>query len=162
MPRRAAQAAAAQPKDNKTKRPAPLNGPAKDPARGASNITSKIRSLLVGASVVVIVLGTFKMGMTLLDSATQPVAPETEMSSEPPAPAESVKPAPAPAMPSMTSPTPIGRQSFNAAAPAGPDSTSVSIQQPAAPPMDAPIAAADITGTIPQAGPGITTSPGAG
>ena len=35
---------------------------------GASTITSKIRSLLVGASVVVIVLGTFKMAMTLLDT----------------------------------------------------------------------------------------------
>src|SRR5205085_8332082 len=58
--------------------------------------------------------------------------------------------------------TPIGRQSFTAAAPAASDSTSVSIPQPAAPPMDAPIAAADITGTIPQAGPGIAASPGAG
>ncbi len=35
-------------------------------------MTSKIRSLLVGASVVVIVLGTFKMAMTLLDTGTTP------------------------------------------------------------------------------------------
>jgi localization factor PodJL len=159
--RRAAQAAAAQPKDNKAKRPAPLKDPANDTAKGSSNITSKIRSLLVGASVVVIVLGTFKMGMTLLDSATQPAAPETEMSSQP-APAESATPAPAPALPSMTSPTPIGRQSFNAAAPAASDSTSLSIPQPAAAPPDAPIAATDITGTIPQAEPVIAASPAPG
>ena len=37
-----------------------------------STITSKIRSLLVGASVVVIVLGTFKMAMTLLDTGSAP------------------------------------------------------------------------------------------
>ena len=82
--RRAAQAAAAQPaKDNKTKRAAPLKNAAGDPAKGSSTITSKIRSLLVGASVVVIVLGTFKMAMTLLDSGTPPSMPASEISSEP-------------------------------------------------------------------------------
>jgi localization factor PodJL len=161
--RRAAQAAAAQPKDNKAKRPA-LKDPANDAAKGPSNITSRIRSLLVGASVVVIVLGTFKMGMTLLDSATQPAAPETEMSSEPPAaaPAETVKPAPAPAMPSMTSPTPIGRQSFNAPAPGVSEGTSIPAPQAAAPPPAAPISSADITGTIPQAEPAVAAPPVAG
>ena len=66
-------------------------GPAKAPkAAGAgdkepSTITSKIRSLLVGASVVVIVLGTFKMAMTLLDSGgSAPQPPAVENSSEPP------------------------------------------------------------------------------
>ena len=44
------------------------DGDGKEP----SNITSKIRSLLVGASVVVIVLGTFKMAMTLLDTGSAP------------------------------------------------------------------------------------------
>jgi localization factor PodJL len=153
--RRAAQAAAAQPaKDNKTKRTAPLKDAAGNPAKGSSTITSKIRSLLVGASVVVIVLGTFKMAMTLLDSGTPPSMPESEISSEPPAalpPAESPKPAiPAPAMPSMTSPTPIGRQSLNAPLPIAPDSTASVVIPQAAPPA-APIAATDITGTIPQA-----------
>jgi localization factor PodJL len=153
--RRAAQAAAAQPaKNNKTKRAAPLKDPTGAAAKGSSTITSKIRSLLVGASVVVIVLGTFKMAMTLLDSATAPSMPESEISSEPPPaalpPAESAKPA-APAMPSMTSPTPIGRQSMNAPAPSAPESTaSVVIPQGPAP-VAAPIAATDITGTIPQA-----------
>ena len=42
-----------------------------DKADEPSTITSKIRSLLVGASVVVIVLGTFKMAMTLLDSGNR-------------------------------------------------------------------------------------------
>ena len=84
--RRAAQAAAAQPgKDNKTKRAAPLKDPTGVAAKGSSTITSKIRSLLVGASVVVIVLGTFKMAMTLLDGGTPPSMPESEISSEPPA-----------------------------------------------------------------------------
>ena len=159
--RRAAQAAAAQPgKDNKTKRAAPLKDPAGNLAKGSSTITSKIRSLLVGASVVVIVLGTFKMAMTLLDSGTAPSMPETEISSEPPAvappPTESAKPAmPAPAMPSMTSPTPIGRQSMNAPAPATSDSTASAVIPQAATPVAAPIAATDITGTIPQ----VSTNP---
>ncbi len=43
-----------------------------DKAKEPSTITSKIRSLLVGASVVVIVLGTFKMAMTLLDGGSTP------------------------------------------------------------------------------------------
>ena len=154
--RRAAQAAAAQPsKNNKTKHAAPLKDPAGVAAKGSSTITSKIRSLLVGASVVVIVLGTFKMAMTLLDSGTPPSMPESEISSEPPPaalpPAESAKPAmPAPAMPSMTSPTPIGRQSMNAPLSIIPDSTASVVIPQATAPVATPIAAADITGTIPQ------------
>ncbi len=162
--RRAAQAAAAQPKDGKAKRPAPLKDAANDAAKGSSNITSKIRSLLVGASVVVIVLGTFKMGMTLLDNATQQApAPETEISSEPPAaaPADNAKPAPAPALPSMTSPTPIGRQSFNAPAPGAPESASAPIPQ-VTPPPTPPTPPADITGTIPQPEPAAATAPMSG
>jgi localization factor PodJL len=133
-----------------------------------STVTSKIRSLLVGASVVVIVLGTFKMAMTLLDSGTLPPMPSFQSSSEPPAPVQPLAaPAvqPAPPAPSMTAPTPIGRQSFNNAAP--PDNSgsgaSVAIPQtapssasanvpastslPASVPIPAP--ASDITGTIP-------------
>ena len=48
----------------------PAKGAADDKARKPSTISSKIRSLLVGASVVVIVLGTFKMAMTLLDGGS--------------------------------------------------------------------------------------------
>ena len=143
--RRAAQAAAAAPANEKGGR-GPLkqagNGQAKEP----STITSKIRSVLVGASVVVIVLGTFKMAMNLLDSGSAPQMPAMENSSEPP-PAvqppvgDNAKPAtPAPAAPSMTSPTPIGRQSFNNSAPDASDSiASVAIPQ----------TTNDVTGTIP-------------
>jgi localization factor PodJL len=151
--RRAAQAAAAAaPADGKSGRGA-AKGPAGDKAREASTITSKIRSLLVGASVVVIVLGTFKMAMTLLDSGSPP---PMESASEPPAaappPADAAaKPAtPDPAMPSMTSPTPIGRQSFNNTAPATPDGgASVAIPQAAAAPTAQPAPANDVTGSIP-------------
>ena len=68
--RRAAQAAAAAaPPNDKAPRGA-IRTPAGDKAKEPSTITSKIRSLLVGASVVVIVLGTFKMAMTLLDGGS--------------------------------------------------------------------------------------------
>ncbi len=139
--------------------------PNKDPNKEPSTITSKIRSLLVGASVVVIVLGTFKMAMTLLDRETAPPMPAMESSMEqapaahPPA-ADSARPAtPAPAPPSMTSPTPIGRQSFNNSAPeatatvaipqaaAIPAASSTSL--PASSPASLPISASDITGAIP-------------
>jgi localization factor PodJL len=102
--------------------------------------------------VVVIVLGTFKMAMTLLDGGSPPQLPPMENSSEPPPPAQapaddSAKPAmPDPATPSMTSPTPIGRQSLNSAAPSASDATaSVAIPQTTA----SPVSSSDITGTIP-------------
>jgi localization factor PodJL len=152
--RRAAQAAAAAaPADGKGGRGA-AKGPAGDKAKEASTITSKIRSLLVGASVVVIVLGTFKMAMTLLDSGSAPPLPPMESASEPPAsaapPADAgAKPSmPDPAMPSMTSPTPIGRQSLNNTAPAMP-SASVAIPQAATAPAAQPAPANDVTGSIP-------------
>jgi localization factor PodJL len=153
--RRAAQAAAAAPAADKAQRAA-KPGEAKDgAAKEASTITSKIRSLLVGASVVVIVLGTFKMAMTLLDGwSTPPAISETSGEAPSPAmappPASEVKPAaPAPAQPSMTSPTPIGRQSLIAPAPTAgvPPADNAPA---AAPPVPAPAApASDVTGTIP-------------
>src|SRR6266436_7356500 len=78
--RRAAQAAAAASAGDTAGR-----NPIKNPSGGAtkepSTITSKIRSLLVGASVVVIVLGSFKMAMTLLEGGV-PQLPAMESSSE--------------------------------------------------------------------------------
>ena len=50
--------------------------------RGRLDYYLEIRSLLVGASVVVIVLGTFKLAMTLLDTGARP-EPPTENTSEP-------------------------------------------------------------------------------
>jgi localization factor PodJL len=160
--RRAAQAAAAAPPPDKAGRgslKAAAGGQGKEP----STITSKIRSLLVGASVVVIVLGSFKMAMTLLDSGSAPQMPATENSSESQSSArtpadDGVKPAmPAPVAPSMTSPTPIGRQSFNnsnSVLDAFDSTASIAIPQPTV--MDSTSSASDVTGTIPvlQAAPG--------
>ncbi|WP_159005894.1 hypothetical protein, partial [Bradyrhizobium sp. S69] len=167
--RRAAQAAAAAQTNGKANAKAnakAARGAAKAPKAPAgdkeskepSTITSKIRSLLVGASVVVIVLGTFKMAMTLLDSGSAPPPPAVENSSEPPAavqpPADPVaRPAaPAPAMPSMTAPTPIGRQSFNASVPYD-SNGATSVPIPRAVPASSPASASDITGSIPDAQP---------
>jgi localization factor PodJL len=148
--RRAAQAAAAAPAASKAAR-GPQKDAAGDKPSEPSTITSKIRSLLVGASVVVIVLGTFRMAMTLLDSggAPQPPAIEHSVDPAPPQPPAAEKPAtPAPAMPSMTSPTPIGRQSFNTAAPS--DSTASIPPTEAVPPASlAP--GSEATATIPAA-----------
>jgi localization factor PodJL len=153
--RRAAQAAAAAPPPEKAGRLVKAgagdkskdNGDGKEP----SNITSKIRAVLVAASVVVIVLGTFKMAMTLLDGGSNPTSvPAAENTFEPqpapkPAADRSDKPAAAPdqVTPSLTSPTPIGRQSLNTMAPT-----------PSDPAASLDGSASDITGAIPlpQAG----------
>jgi localization factor PodJL len=153
--RRAAQAAAAAPPPEKGGRPAKGAASDKDKvSKEPSTLTTKVRSVLVAASVVVIVLGTFKMAMTLLDgggSNPSPV-PAAENSAEPQPAAKSPadgadKPAaPDQVTPSMTSPTPIGRQSLNNMQPTVPDAgASVDIPQGAAP--SAP--ANDITGSIP-------------
>ncbi len=56
------------------------------------------------------------------------------------------------ATPSMTSPTPIGRQSFNSSAPTAADSTvSVAIPQITPAPAASPSSSSDVTGTIPAA-----------
>ncbi|HEX9470746.1 MAG TPA: hypothetical protein VF957_14520, partial [Bradyrhizobium sp.] len=158
--RRAAQAAQAAPPVDKAGRP--LKAASADKAKEPSTITTKIRSLLVGASVVVIVLGTFKMAMTLLDGGSPPPPPAMENSSEPPptsapSPADNgAKPAtPAPDAPSMTSPTPIGRQSLNNSGPNVIDGTaSVAIPQATGTSI---ASASDVTGTIPLTGPASTS-----
>jgi localization factor PodJL len=169
--RRAAQAAAAQTATEKGGRGGaktaakgkPVDKPkARDKAQGnsegkePSSITSKIRSLLVGASVVVIVLGAFKMAMILLDGDTAPQTPPMERSSDTPAAAQppadnaaaAPMPAPAPAAPSMTSPTPLGRQSNSSTAPNMLDGAPVTLT-PAPAPSPSPVAGNDITGSIP-------------
>ncbi|WP_108522195.1 tetratricopeptide repeat protein [Bradyrhizobium algeriense] len=162
--RRAAQAAAAAPPPEKAGRSSAKAAPkdkggdkAKADDKNPSNISSKIRSLLVGASVVVIVLGTFKMAMTLLDTGSVMQLPMFE-SSEPaaptqaPAPAESsARPAmPAaptmPAAPLMMSPTPVEKQSNNSSAPNTLDSARIAVPPQATPP--APAATSDVTGAI--------------
>lgn len=121
---------------------------ATDGAKSSSPITTKIRSLLVGASVVVIVLGTFKLAMNLLDVGDLARIPGLEKSadrapSSPPAAKGPAQDRSAPA-PSLTSPVPIGKQSLNNVAP---DTATVEIPQlPAA----AAPAASDVTGSIPN------------
>jgi localization factor PodJL len=148
--RRAAQAAAAAPANEKAARASKAAATNNAAGKDSSNITSKIRSLLVGASVVVIVLGTFKMAMSLLDPGSPPpVPPAMEHAIDPPQSPINNSAAPASGAPSMTSPTPIGRQSNNSVAPNLLDSAQVAI--PPAPGM-APastITLADITGAIP-------------
>ena len=160
--RRAAQAAAAQPeKPARGAKGAKASADrAKDKGKdGGSTLTSKIRSLLVGASVVVIVLGTFKMAMNLLEGSPPPApqAMDNTMSqpapqAPPPPPVIENKPAtPEQVTPSMTSPTPIGRQSQNNAAPAAPaPASSASVEIPPAPAaaVPPPAASSDITGAL--------------
>jgi len=155
--RRAAQAAAASAPAEKAPRGA-FKSLAGGSAKLPSKITSKIRSVLVGVSVVIIVLGTFKMAMTLLDGGSAPRPPAMDNSSEStpsaqPSADDSAKPAiPDPAAPSMTSPTPIGRQSLNSSAPSAPDSVlSVAIPQATASTAAPVLSARDITGSIPAA-----------
>jgi localization factor PodJL len=149
--RRAAQAAAAAAPPEKGRGPLKAAG---DKGKEPSSITSKIRSLLVGASVVVIVLGTFKMAMTLLDGVSGYPAPAVESSSEPmpsaQTPAEDTKPTvQEPASPSLTSPTPIGRQSFNYSTPATSEgSAPLAIPQGPSSPAVPPSSSGDITGSI--------------
>jgi localization factor PodJL len=174
--RRAAQAAAAQTANEKGGR-----GGAKAAAKAAakakpadktkaqdkpegkepSTLTSKIRSLLVGASVVIIVLGAFKVAMTLLDGGTASQTLPIDRSSDAPAvvepPADDAAaaptPAPVPAAPSMTSPTPLGRQSNNSTAPNMLDGAPVT-PTPAPAPSPSPVTGSDITGSIPASAAG--------
>jgi localization factor PodJL len=150
--RRAAQAAAAAQPLEKSGRAAKTAGDKAKDGKEPSTVTSRIRSVLVAASVVVIVLGTFKMAMTLLDGSgsNPPAVPAAENAAEPPSatkpPADSAdKPAaPDQVTPSMTSPTPLGRQSLNNMQPIAPDAgASADIPQGAA-----PATANDITGSI--------------
>lgn len=163
--RRAAQAAAAQPPEKPARGvKAAISARGKDKGQsqaqqGGSTITSKIRSLLVGASVVVIVLGTFKMAMNLLEGgSTQPAPQAMENMSSQPAPqaappVESKPAAPEQVTPSMTSPTPIGKQSLNNAAPApvANSGSTASVEIPLAPAAATPTppaASSDVTGAL--------------
>ncbi|MGJ4890601.1 hypothetical protein ACQR1Y_20565 [Bradyrhizobium sp. HKCCYLRH3099] len=127
-----------------------------------STIGSKIRSLLVGASVVVIVLGTFKFAMSLLDSGSTPppVSPMETQGEAPRAQMPSASPSLSPrpttpdqSGPSLTSPTPIDRQSYNRAMPSEAETIAMlAIPQDIEKPATVPAAAtSDITGTVPTA-----------
>jgi localization factor PodJL len=139
-------AAAAKPKDKVKDKPNDKEKPAA--GTEGSSITSKIRSLLVGASVVVIVLGTFKMAMNLLDSGSPPPMPAMEEPASALSPADKSA-APATPGPSMTSPTPLGKQSNNYTAPNTLDGSQITITQGANAPVAAPIGGNEITGSLP-------------
>jgi localization factor PodJL len=172
--RRAAQAAQAaegnpKPAAKKANRVTALNDAArsastKETTAGTSR-SSRVRALLVGASVFVIVLGTFKMVSNLWHSgeagrstpameshaiapapAPAPAqTPDADTDDDTPAPAQS-----APQMPSMTSPTPIDKQSMNAPAATLPSwASNPSIAPVSSPAPAAPPANDDITGSIP-------------
>jgi len=142
--RRAAQAAASAPPvvptGTKANRVTALNDAARNAAKAASmgdsSMSSKIRALLVGASVIVILLGTVKMGMNLLNGrdSTTPTLPESSMTQPAPTPSSENGPRSdaAPIItPSMTSPATISSQSMNAAIPNFPP-------MPSAPAFNAP------------------------
>lgn len=168
--RRAAQAAAATGANGDKSRSASGKAAKVAPKiaadRNASTIGSKIRSLLVGASVVVIVLGSFRMAMTLLDNSA-PVAENAvpaPLQLNAPAPAELDTPAaPAPVIPSMTSPTPIGRQSMVVPAPEpglapAPTQAPPAVQSvPQAAPV--PYMSPDVTGSIAAPQPSAVSAP---
>jgi localization factor PodJL len=138
--RRAAQAAAAATNEKPSRvtalteaaRNAAAKATAKVTAAGAdatdtSARPSRVRSILVGFSVVVIVIGAFKVALTFLDGGDNPPAQTIENSAAPtsimPPPAA---PAPAPkaeipaSIPLLTSPTAVERHSFVAPANAAP------------------------------------------
>jgi len=176
--RRAAQAAAALPADkpvSKASKEAKKESNATDKAGSAkeqSTISSKIRSLLVGASVVVIVLGSFKMALSFLDGGSLLTIPGLESPSQPQQPAAAPPPdrdsaAPAPAAPTMMSPAPTGRQSLNSTAPGNaapadtaPSQADVATAPAEQPPQPAAVPpAADVTGSIPQPTPLAASQP---
>jgi localization factor PodJL len=150
--RRAAQAAAAAQAAPEKGRGSTKSASADKDKKEPVGLTGKIRSVLVAASVVVIVLGSFKMGMQLLEggsgqgAAPTPVVESTgepqQISPQIPA-ANTAAPAPTEQVtPQMTSPTPIGKQSFNNGSP----ESTASVAIPQAP-------ATEITGTIPTVQP---------
>jgi len=155
--RRAAQAAAAAPANEKATRTAKASAGDKasnNAGKEPSTVATKIRSVLIAASVVAIVLGSFKLAMALLESGRPPhVPPAMESSSDLPQaqPPVNNSAVPAPATPLTTSPTPLGRQSNNSSAPNMLDSAQVMIPQAPELAPASTITPADITGTIPLA-----------
>jgi len=181
--RRAAQAAQAgetssQPAPRKANRVTALNDAARAVANAKETVSgtsrsSRVRALLVGASVFVIVLGTAKMASNLWHSGeTDRSAPAMESHAVPPAPAPATLPArthdaddnsapaaeqPVPQTPSMTSPTPIDKQSMNAPTttlPSWASSPSITPVAPSAQPANT-----DITGSIPSVSDAIAPLP---
>ncbi|HEY4203717.1 MAG TPA: tetratricopeptide repeat protein, partial [Xanthobacteraceae bacterium] len=164
--RRAAQAAANIPASAKPGRAATLNESIRAAAKG-SPITSKIRSLLVGASVVVIVLGSFRMAMSLMEGGSTPPKPVAERTAPAASSSSSDRKSEMAPPSSMTSPMPIDRQTLNAPQSddefADGDETDMASPQPPAaaattsPNSPLPPATPDVTGSIPNQRDGAAT-----
>ena len=132
--RRAAQAAAAvsPASAGKPQRTTSLNASIRAAARNSS-LSSRIRSLLVGASVVVIVLGSFKLALTFLGDHSAPTSRPVAQS----------------ALPEATSPT--AGSALNAPGSAGhPDDLSDDLPEDGAPSNDAPAAAVPPAASTPM------------
>ncbi|MBV9531594.1 MAG: SEL1-like repeat protein [Bradyrhizobium sp.] len=141
--RRAARAAAAQaaPEKGRASAQTESNDQAKD---DLSSITAKLRSVLLGASVLVIVLGGFKMARPLLDGSDGG-APQTALLPGDQSPWQR----PAQNNDKQGSPEQAGRQALNNASPSPPDAGgSVSTEMAQSHPVS-PDAGSEITGTIP-------------
>ncbi len=149
--RRAAQAAAAATNEKPSRVTALTEAARNAAAKATARVTaagteatdtsakpSRVRSILVGLSVVVIVIGAFKIALTFLDGGDHPPAQTIEKSAAPtsimPLPAA---PAPAPkaeipaSVPLLTSPTAVERHSFVAPANAAPMPMPTSESRPA-------------------------------
>lgn len=104
----------------------------------AASAGSKVRSVLVGVSVVVIVLGTFKMALALIDSD-----PSTQAESSAKPTSTLTLPTPAPkaeaTAPLLTSPTAVQQQSFVAPVPNIPATEAAPLGKSTS---------ADVTGTV--------------
>ncbi|MCX7308260.1 MAG: hypothetical protein NTZ72_10085 [Afipia sp.] len=169
--RRAAQAAATAPAapapGKKPNRVTSLNDAARSAAKvaatGDSTMSSKIRALLVGVSVVVIVLGTVKFGMNILNGrGTSEPSPTSESSEVAPLTLPSARDGEprsdnvTPFSPSMTSPMPIDRQSMTGT------SAPASSMAPAAMPIQSPPSTStqspDVTGSISAPAPRVSVT----
>ncbi|MGO4713168.1 hypothetical protein [Bradyrhizobium sp. 2TAF24] len=183
--RRAAQAAANPAKDKpkdkakeKSGRVAALDNAARtaQAAKGETKMSSRIRSLLVGASVVVIVLSGFRMAMNMFDGGGHDTPPAAAVDKPADKPLEKSSDATPPVLfdpnraqpqqqltlPSMTSPTPINRQASSMApiAPAAAPAQATPDSNAATPPADDKTAPPDVTGSI-SAPPAATAKPAA-
>ena len=156
--RRAAQAANSE-SATRSDKPAPTANKAPRSNAFAGGWGDRVRSLLVAASVVLIVLGSLHLVVSLLGSSDEPGdgSPPQETQSSPPAGEPATAPdapkviddpsAPAPKMPAATAP---GRQSMRMPGDAEPAAPITAASPPA--PVPGPTAAApdkqDVTGSI--------------
>ncbi len=158
--RRAALAAAATGEKPKGSEKPAKTAQQADGDKAPSTFGSKIRSLLVGASVVVIVLGSFKMAMTLLDDGgSQPPMADASHSTplylDTPKAIETQPQSPAP---SIGTPAQVGKQSLVAPQPA-PEAAPAPQSAPVPQAAPIPYISPDVTGSIAAPQPSTSAAP---